>query len=603
MIKIKNNMNIRNRPLKKIVLLIITLLILLVIIVVFLYPGFFSNPPQYTPKQGFFVSNDGNDSNNGTSPNSPWKTIEKVNFEMKWGVIREGNDVYFRRGDTFIEDDSLYLRGKGGTRNNSMVIGAYGTGANPIISSSGVSPLLYFTNDDTEYWTLENLYLRAPPNCGSFNLIAGNTGDKYNLTIRNCTFDGNNYGSNGHKGNILLYNAHDYLIRDCTFIDASHYLYGKGVGGKPNSNTKMINCTFDGKGGSQDNIQIHCEYDDPTGNAENHLILNVTSTNCTANAFDIVGGWYRQYKCENVYIKNCVGDVIGLDAPIVIGHGVSNVTVENCFFEGPLYLTRSNNTIVRNCVFKDATSGFIISQDDPQWAFGWGTQSCTLYNNDFIVGGGTRFIHTDVGATGPDNLSGFFIKNNIFYSTVSSSPSIFVYYDEKGPGVNNLATTDSNFSYNMWWRGDSNFNNKWVLDDGTYSLMGWNTLDEVENDLANNPNLSNPSGTHFPDDFKLTSGSPCIDAGDWLTRTNGDGSGTTISVLEANYFFPGISSLRVKGDIIFVGNDKNLVVTGVDYTADTITVNRSIIWSNGEAVSLSAYNGLAPDIGAIEFNS
>ena len=116
---------------------------------------------------------------------------------------------------------------------------------------------------------------------------------------------------------------------------------------------------------------------------------------------------------ENVYIKNCIGKVIGSNPPIVIGHGVSNVVVEDSFFIGALYLTRSNNTIVRNCVFKYSNGGYIISQDDPQWDYGWGTQDCSIYNNDFIVGGGTRFIHTNVGATGHQNLDGFFIKNNI----------------------------------------------------------------------------------------------------------------------------------------------------------------------------------------------
>jgi hypothetical protein len=276
------------------------------------------------------------------------------------GCINDGDDIYFNRGDVFNENVYIGLTTTDGTSTDPMIFGAYGTGEDPIITTSGAN-CFYFLNGNTGYWTFENLYFRAPNSCGSgYNFMAGNTGNKNNLKIHNCTFDGNNYGSNGHKGRILLYNIQNYELRDCTFIDASHYLYGDGAGNKPCSNTKMINCLFDGKGGSQDNLQIHAEYDDPTGCAENHYLFNVTSFNCTANAFDIVGGWEDSYKCENVYIKNCTAGGSGNPA-IVIGHGVSNVTIENSYiyssFASPIYLTRSNNKLCYSSTDKCHSSG------------------------------------------------------------------------------------------------------------------------------------------------------------------------------------------------------------------------------------------------------
>ena len=559
----------------------------------------------------YYISNSGNDANSGTSPDQAWKTKTKLNTELNPsdGCINDGDDIYFNRGDNFSEDVYIALKTTDGTASDPMVFGAYGTGADPIIYGSTVasSPQFYFTSGGIGYLTFENLYFKAYPGCPSnYNFIAGNSGDKNNITIRNCTFDGNNYGANANKGRVPMRNVHNYTIEYCTFIDASHYLYGAGAGGEPCSNTKMMHCTIDAKGGSQDNMQIHCDYDDPTGVSSNHYIYNVTSTNCTSNAFDIVGGWEGRYKCNHVYLKNCTGSVTGSNSPLVIGHGVSNVTVDNCYFEGALYLTRSNDTIVRNSVFKKASDsgGYIISLDDPQWAFGWGTQNATIYNCNFIIGSATRFLHANVGQTHPKNLSGFTVKNNIFYSTEYSSPDLYFLYDPAGGGTWNLSNTDSNYSYNMWWRGDGDMvTDRWQDEDGTYNLTEWNANEEVYGELGDNASMSDSTGTDFDNDFNLTSDSPCINAGDWLTTTNGGSTGTTITVHEANYFFQGISTLDISGDNIFVGDDTNLEVTSVDYIAETITVNRSITWSDGDNVSLSSYSGSKPDIGAKEFDS
>ena len=80
----------------------------------------------------YYVSNDGDDSNSGISPNDAWKTIGKVDNEMRnGGVIEQGDDILFKRGDVFIGisgDAALITRNNGGTFDDWMVIGAYGTG-------------------------------------------------------------------------------------------------------------------------------------------------------------------------------------------------------------------------------------------------------------------------------------------------------------------------------------------------------------------------------------------------------------------------------------------------------------------------------------------
>jgi hypothetical protein len=68
------------------------------------------------------LSADGNNSNDGLSPTTAWQTIGKVN-----GFVFTANDyILFRRGDTFY--GGLVIK------QDNLSIGAYGSGAAPVIS-------------------------------------------------------------------------------------------------------------------------------------------------------------------------------------------------------------------------------------------------------------------------------------------------------------------------------------------------------------------------------------------------------------------------------------------------------------------------------------
>ena len=73
------------------------------------------NPPA--AEVSYYVSTSGSDSNDGTSTESPWQTIEKVNTEINGGVINQGDNIYFKRGDTWSSCSGLVPR-RGGTSAN-----------------------------------------------------------------------------------------------------------------------------------------------------------------------------------------------------------------------------------------------------------------------------------------------------------------------------------------------------------------------------------------------------------------------------------------------------------------------------------------------------
>ena len=71
----------------------------------------------------------GNDTNNGTSASTPWLTINKVNTSS----FNPGDSILFRRGCTWREQLTVPSSGSAGS---PITFGAYGTGADPIISGA-----------------------------------------------------------------------------------------------------------------------------------------------------------------------------------------------------------------------------------------------------------------------------------------------------------------------------------------------------------------------------------------------------------------------------------------------------------------------------------
>lgn len=84
---------------------------------------------QYLEATNYFVSNNGNDSDNGKSPEKAWKTIERVNERN----LKPGDTVFFHRGSIFMGELLIQYSGE---ENNPIVFTAYGEGKKPVLKGS-----------------------------------------------------------------------------------------------------------------------------------------------------------------------------------------------------------------------------------------------------------------------------------------------------------------------------------------------------------------------------------------------------------------------------------------------------------------------------------
>ena len=129
---------------------------------------------ETTAKAGttYYVSNDGDDNADGTSPETAWKTIDKVNQTVGFGA---GSKILFQRGGVW-QNETLAVRGNG-SENNPITIGAYGEGAQPQFKGNGkVADVIYLHNQS--HVTIDNLDVS--------NATEGFTGKTDGMTAANA---------------------------------------------------------------------------------------------------------------------------------------------------------------------------------------------------------------------------------------------------------------------------------------------------------------------------------------------------------------------------------------------------------------------------------
>ena len=99
--------------------------------------------------------------------------------------------------------------------------------------------------------------------------------------------------------------------------------------------------------------------------------------------------------------------------------------------------------------------------------------------------------------------------------------------------------------------------------------------------------------------LRLQNNSPAKDQGTWLTKVvSPSGEGTSFQVADAGFFMDGWD--LIDGDRIQLeGQDAVASIQSVDYTTNTIVVDRELDYIQGQGVAV-AYAGSAPELGAFE---
>jgi beta-glucanase (GH16 family) len=152
----------------------------------------------------YYVSPAGNDSNNGTSPSTPWRTAEKVNST----TFNGGDAVLFEGGKTFTGSLTFTAANVKSTPSAKFTVGAYGTGKPTITSTStGANSAAVMVNGVSGF-VLQDCILRPGPTSARAGVWIQNSSSgapiAEDITVQRCDVGGFHYAPTDFGAEIFI---------------------------------------------------------------------------------------------------------------------------------------------------------------------------------------------------------------------------------------------------------------------------------------------------------------------------------------------------------------------------------------------------------------
>jgi len=484
----------------------------------------------------YFVSNAGNDLYPGTSPDSAWATIAKVNA----ATFNAGDNILFNRGDEW-RGESITV-GWSGTESNPITFGAYGTGAKPIIN--GASVITTWNESPANVW--RTLAPIRTENVSSFYTVVVIDGQRFmpvtNLAALNADLEYLVVNKTGTANDsIYVYSTTNPATRVAELSTKMTGVYG---GQKKYITVKDLEFRYYGYAGVdfRDAAEFgHCLIDNCTfyhNKLTGVQLFNGHGGNIVQNSTSTYNGngFYTNISDSNSFINNTVTNTIsyaiasgGLQTD---GHGIGAYKSDNTLIEGN-YMENNqgsnigydtpdasfpNSGIIRYNTFKanSNSSGSCLGANavaigstlniyyntvynDKNLNYGLNFNNLTggkinIYNNTIIQTGNVDAI---IRLNYADSIT---LKNNIIFNKgVLGVGLLWIYYNSEPTSNNNLWYNEGTISVFAQKRAVANYN----------TLAAWTAATaEDANSLNTDPFLT----TEFTN-LQLQTGSPAINAG------------------------------------------------------------------------------------------
>jgi hypothetical protein len=445
-----------------------------------------NNPGNYpgsnsTSGRIFYIdASNGNDSNDGFTPSTAWKTLKYVNDYY----FSPGDKVFFKRGEIWKTTGSGVLNAQ-----NGVTYGAYGSGANPIIDGNHVSEV--FLAQDKDSIILQDLELRNGINSNAQFLRSTN------ITITNCEMSGAGndnliFIDNNSKVRVNGGKYHDPIRRDETTAITNIEIADGG--------NDFIIDGVELWGAENAGISIHNHgSSDPQGRTDvptNIIIRNVTSHDNLGYGINIMTQDQTAptsiLVINSLFINNHSGIRIQKNSLPHYVHG--NILIDQCVSvnnsEYSFFIEADDVTIQRSLFDGLNQQGKILNARNFQFL------NNTVYSNPSIP-------NWALYITGDGRVDGITVKNNIFYLASNNGNMV-------GTAAN--SSTNVSIDYNEYYFPNYDSNARWYWNGTGYPFSDWVStlkLDTHSLGPSSDPLFVNPAGF----DFTLQAGSPAIDKG------------------------------------------------------------------------------------------
>ena len=395
----------------------------------------------------YFSSSQGNDTNNGLTPERPKKTLAALQDLLL--SAKPGDKYLLRREDTWIQRAgtyALYFEGVHATAQNPVVIGAYGTGEKPKLDISGTSPIIKFfsgsTNLNSSYIIIRDLQLVSTASITlrpEYAIQLAASGDPAtstrHITISNCIIDGTQVGI--------------YIPLNCHYTTVDRCLIQNTIGGEGGGSAKggeaIVGATYNQV--ITNNTFLNCGWgDEPqgryhiiylTGGGKNIVVANNIFGD-SPQGISVVNGDSIQF--YDNYFYNLPYSALHLSSR-ANGSGnlvyLTNVFIERNSFENCPEAIRINKSVnnledrgdtydlvgrIANNIILNSTYGirFFCGVKDELYFDDWLLANNTIVNSQF----GIQFTSNNV------TYKNMKVYNNILYNTKYSSGALLNIFDE-----------------------------------------------------------------------------------------------------------------------------------------------------------------------------
>lgn len=429
---------------------------------------------EWKPRGIYYVSfSTGNDRNDGESPESPWKTIDQVN---RWD-FEAGTIILFKKGDEWNGEIILVSKGN---ETHPIILSAYGFGPHPIINGKKYA----LTLQDTEFTDVKNMDFREGTEICV--VVRGSV----NTTIENCFIGLDTWGYGLRiTGSYSQSKSADHgIIRNCT-IDSG--LSGKVlISGRDGIqltdgakywaiyNNSVYNWPHTGIGLSQIFELAETAY--------NHIYQNYIYGGDIDYMRGLETFGREGYVHHNEFYRNYIKDTT------ITNHVEGN---NNSYYYNIIDTVRNPNdrTDAHGFDFTAFASG--LTEDKHQ-----ACHDNRLFNNVIYNTASEGIIL--IGSVKDNVLQ---VENNLIINNLllETNGGIRIHNREMGGNV---------FKHNLVY--NSHGWDNYIYKDLAVSALEFNNLNgdsgnSIVNNLNANPLLFNP----ISGDFRLTTNSPCIDAG------------------------------------------------------------------------------------------
>lgn len=386
----------------------------------------------------FYVDPNSTGTNSGTLAN-PWKTLAAITQSS----INAGDSLLFKRGTT-ITGTLTWTRS--GSAGNPIVIGAYGTGANPVFTGTGSTIAYLFYQNNRNYITWRDLTITDPTLDTTVRTVSAKI-------QRVWGFDGTSTGNKVIKCDVSLCGVGIYFVGPANMMDSCRMTHLRMV----------VNTNNGAPPGNDDDYGANPFVMSSSKNIVTHNYFS----ECWATSFDygfdggfdIISQNLSEVVDSNYIAYNLIQDCNGgfeVTAKGAGNHSRGNVIAYNLFLntESCMYFQANttadytgtifaNNVVVQNEVGRlNERALFGKASGTPL------PNTLILRNNIFYLTSGVDVVNASAWST-----SNLIHTNNLYSLTGGSVPNFTLNASEVlGASVDWVSTAGSNpllWNYNL----------------------------------------------------------------------------------------------------------------------------------------------------------